>query len=663
MIADNVEFDEVQWLIFPTEDDQTVWPLYLDEGLPPTSAVTSFGGNTADISRSSLAHPRANVGRILCDVDRYSATVRAGHRASFSAYFNAFPASYWQEWTDVATVRLTVRITDAAIVELFRSNMKGMIARVNGGRLEAGEHIFDVPLNRFGDGGWLWFDVEAEDSPVSIVSATWSVPIENRRVVTQTKVTAAITTYNLPEECLKQMERIAHSPMLMERLAELVIVDQGNRRLAEAPGFAEAKSELGGKFRVIEQPNLGGSGGFARGMYEMLRNPESDYVLLFDDDAFAEPESILRAVCFADYTTSPTIVGGNMFSLYERTVLASMGEVFVWEDFRWTTADLGPFFESTQGASIDLGVHRLRSTPALNRRVDVDYNGWWMCLIPKEVVENIGLSLPGFIKWDDVEYGLRAKEAGYPTVTLPGVAVWHAPWGEKEDTLDWQAYFHQRNRWVAALLHSPFPAGGKLAPLSLRTDVKHIVNMQYVANLLRTKGLEDVLLGPDHLHKTIAVRAADARRLMGELPEAKLYPNSKEFPKGTGGDRLKTDWARQPASLPKYFPLALRGAVHQFKRTDPRTLEAPQARIPGLQAAWWRLACFDSVLVENSEGSGAWWYRRKRDFAKQNMRKNLQLYWELIKRWDELAEQYRSALPEFTSVAAWKRTWGISTQD
>lgn len=48
------------------------------------------------------------------------------------------------------------------------------------------------------------------------------------------------------------------------------------------------------------------------------------------------------------------------------------------------------------------------------------------CVIPKEIISEIGLSLPVFIKWDDAEYGIRAGEANtMKTVTLPGSAVWH----------------------------------------------------------------------------------------------------------------------------------------------------------------------------------------------------------------------------------------------
>ena len=78
--------------------------------------------------------------------------------------------------------------------------------------------------------------------------------------------------------------------------------------------------------------------------------------------------------------------------------------------------------------------------------MDVDYNAWWMCLIPRSVAEDLGLPLPLFIKWDDAEYGLRARSRGYRTATVPGIAIWHMSFLEKDDTSDWQAYFHYRNR-------------------------------------------------------------------------------------------------------------------------------------------------------------------------------------------------------------------------
>ncbi len=69
--------------------------------------------------------------------------------------------------------------------------------------------------------------------------------------------------------------------------------------------------------------------------------------------------------------------------------------------------------------------------PKLHRRFNVDFNGWWLCLIPTACMKQIGLSMPAFIKFDDIEYGLRAKEHGFHTVSLPGVAVWHQAWHDK----------------------------------------------------------------------------------------------------------------------------------------------------------------------------------------------------------------------------------------
>ena len=125
--------------------------------------------------------------------------------------------------------------------------------------------------------------------------------------------------------------------------------------------------------------------------------------------------------------------------------------------------------------------------------IDVDYNGWWMCLIPVETLRTVGLSLPLFIKWDDSEFGLRAKQAGYPTVSFPGAAVWHVPWTDKNDGVDWQSYFHHRNRIIAALLHSPYERGGRMVRESLNHQIKHLVSLQYSTAEIRHQALLDLV--------------------------------------------------------------------------------------------------------------------------------------------------------------------------
>ena len=130
-------------------------------------------------------------------------------------------------------------------------------------------------------------------------------------------------------------------------------------------------------------------------------------MLLLDDDAISEPESILRAIQFSDYTVRPVLVGGGMFHLDNRTMLYTQGE-------RINAQRMWMYPSKSMGYNHDFSVEPLRDSPDRHQRIDEDFNGWWMCLIPIAVVKKIGLSMPVFIKFDDIEYGLRAKKAGFP---------------------------------------------------------------------------------------------------------------------------------------------------------------------------------------------------------------------------------------------------------
>ena len=328
---------------------------------------------------------------------------------------------------------------------------------------------FDLTLKPFIDGGWYWFDLEAGDRELVLEEGSWAVETDKQRVG---RMSIGITTYNRPDFCTDQLVQLAQNPEVLAVIDEIYVIDQGTQKVTEHEQYAGAAEALGRKLRVIEQGNLGGSGGFSRAMDEATTKGDADYILLLDDDVVCEPEGILRALTFADLARSPMLVGGHMFSLYDRSVLHTYGErVARWRWF-WGPAP------STEHAH-NFARKPLRTTKWLHRRVDVDYNGWWMCLIPTRVIREVGLALPLFIKWDDAEFGLRAGAAGFPTVSLPGAAVWHVPWHEKDDTIDWQAYFHRRNRIVAALLHSPYEHGGKLVRESLETQVRHLLCMQY----------------------------------------------------------------------------------------------------------------------------------------------------------------------------------------
>jgi galactofuranosylgalactofuranosylrhamnosyl-N-acetylglucosaminyl-diphospho-decaprenol beta-1,5/1,6-galactofuranosyltransferase len=639
----------LQRVVLPLERDPDVLPLYVEMG----ASVTGLSGDGPVAGeRFREQHPE-NV------VDRRRLLVSPGGRASFATYFNAFPASYWRRWTVVDQVELAVRVSGPATVVVYRSTATGSIERVASSPAEpddvsARDLTWTLPLKPFADGGWYWFDVIAGRGEAVLEQAEWraaTLTADASPAPAPGTLTVAITTFNRPTYLLALLRELGQAPDTLAIVDEVVVVDQGTQQVRAQPTFEADTAGLGERLRVVEQANVGGSGGFARGMTETLQAGRSRYVLLLDDDVAAEPESILRGATFADLCRTPTIVGGHMFSLYARSSLHSMGEVVRPWRFWWGAA---PHVWTDH----DFSRSGLRDTPWLHRRVDVDYNGWWMCLVPTAVLEKVGLSLPLFIKWDDAEYGLRAGKAGFPTVSLPGMAIWHVPWTEKDDALDWQAYFHQRNRLVAALLHSPFPRGGRLVRESVNHQVKHLLAMQYSVADLRLRAIEDVLSGPEHLHRSLETTLPAVRAARAAYPDARTTTDPAAFPPARPRKPLKKD--REPApptGAVGVVKAAATGALRQLLPVRPEAEAAPQAAVPAMDAQWWRLAQVDSAVVSTTDGTGTAWYRRDRAAFQALSRRSAVLHERLLVEWPALSRRYREAADDLVSPKTWAETF------
>lgn len=473
-------WETVMRVVYPVKDAEQTLPLYAIDWTRPHVAETTLDSRIdmrrlkfSSMNQSTLQRMLRNAGSsngVSCDsfeiTGRTSVTLRDHGHMSGCTFFNAFPASYWRRWTGVKTVRFAVSVQGNAKINVFRSTGRGLIYPVAERIVHAADAsasvCVDVPMTGLMDGGYFWFDAESLGGPVVISNATWSVPREARTAKHGTSMSIAITTFNRASYCMNQLRAIAGAPALRKRLDTVYCTDQGNDLVKNQEGFAEVSADLGKQLTYIQQANLGGSGGFSRGMYETAKAGNSDFVLLLDDDAISEPESILRSIQFSDYTIRPVLVGGGMLHLDNRTMLYTQGE-------RINPQRMWMYPSKSMGYNHDFSMEPLRDSPDRHQRIDEDFNGWWMCLIPIAVVKKIGLSMPVFIKFDDIEYGLRAKKAGFPTVCLPGVAVWHQAWHDKDPARSWEEYFTERNRWLAALLTYP-----DKAPRMLKIGRAHV---------------------------------------------------------------------------------------------------------------------------------------------------------------------------------------------
>ena len=287
----------------------------------------------------------------------------------------------------------------------------------------------------------------------------------------------------------------------------------------------------------------------------------------------------------------------------------------------------------------DLARWNLRSTPWMHRRIHADYTGWWMCLVPTAVLRDVGLSMPFFIKWDDAEFGLRAAAAGHPTVvSLPGAAVWHVPWTDKDDSTDWQAYFHARNRLVAALAHSRYDHGGRLVRESLAISVKHVLAMQYSAAALRLKAVQDVLAGPTT--STVGYRPASTwSAACGPSTPTPAPVRRRRLRASAGHPAAQADTGTErPASRLATLRAAAAGIVHQLLPVPDGATDGPQREVAAPDAGWWTLARLDSALVATADGTALAWLRRDRSVAGTALVDAVGAHLgELLRRWPELS--------------------------
>ena len=83
-----------------------------------------------------------------------------------------------------------------------------------------------------------------------------------------------------PDDLVEKLRMLGEATEIHPLLDTVYVIDQGARRVSDHPGFEDAAKRLAGRVQVIEQGNLGGSGGFSRAMDETVQAGQSDYVLL-----------------------------------------------------------------------------------------------------------------------------------------------------------------------------------------------------------------------------------------------------------------------------------------------------------------------------------------------------------------------------------------------
>jgi len=423
-----------------------------------------------------------------------------GQTISFDTCFNSFSIEKWMKYTRLTNLQLRLALTGSFRVQLLQHALKGdavatvpllqcvsnpgsRIFTANLPCLPQAKGIYSFSLEALEDGcAWAGGEYvtdmpENELNPVDIAIDICTFRRE------------AFVTRNI-DLLTKKIIRNPASPL--GRHLEIFISDNG--KTLDIPSL---ESEF---VHIFPNKNVGGAGGFTRGMIEILKYKEKrafTHVLVMDDDVLIHPDALERTYRLLQLM-KPEYAG--------KTISGAMMRL----DHRFIQHENCAYWNGkyTESAHTFLDMRRIENVlRGEDESADpVNFNAWWYSCIPVSKISMDNLPLPLFIRFDDVEYGLRT---GSDILSLNGICLWHEPFDAKySSSMD---YYHMRNSLIINTFHRPDINGFKAAAEMIHQVLSNLVRYRYGNIELIFRAVDDFLKGADYMLKL------DAESLHKEL--------------------------------------------------------------------------------------------------------------------------------------------------
>ena len=238
------------------------------------------------------------------------------------------------------------------------------------------------------------------------------------------KITAVVVTFNR----LNLLQRVIASLQKQSvHIHDIIIVNNGS-----TDGTKEWLDKQN-KLHIIHQENVGGSGGFYRGIQEASKT-ECDWIWCMDDDGFASEHCLENLLIYASKDNKIGIacphrlMSGKTFTGEAKTLNLS-----------------NPFKDMHDNGLMPEDVEA-------NETVDIVGMAFEGPLIKKEVVEKIGLpNKELFILYDDTDYSYRTILEGYRVIVVRDALMdkydFQSQSSYREDKIKnkWKLAYHVRN--------------------------------------------------------------------------------------------------------------------------------------------------------------------------------------------------------------------------
>lgn len=252
------------------------------------------------------------------------------------------------------------------------------------------------------------------------------------------EVSLAIITCTYKKEAYikKTVNTIVQDQLLATKSWKIFVVDNGKTLTAE--DFNHSRVQF------IPSRNVGGSGGFTRGLVEALQSKDYTHFLFMDDDIELDSESIYRLFALYEYALGDFAIAGAMIDLAKKYIIYEAGLLYTKEQ---KSDKFKPF--SMVRLKHNLEINKPENLNRLLLDEAIDFGGFYFFAFSRQVVEKIGLLLPVFVKMDDLEFCLRLKQS-VDIVSFPSISVWHETFFSKASLWD---YYYYRNDLISHAIH------------------------------------------------------------------------------------------------------------------------------------------------------------------------------------------------------------------
>ena len=392
----------------------------------------------------------------------------------FDSYFNALNIGKWHAACEPAGLYLGLRGQGRVVIKVFhaiRDHSWEVLANASCTLSQANETLIDLSHYAMTSvTGLIYFEIQAAGSGVQLTKARFAVP---GRINPEVRLCLSITTFKREAEVkntARRMEAYFKTCDFANQM-HLNIVDNGN----------SANIVQSAKISLIPNINLGGAGGFTRGLIEGEKAGFS-HVLFMDDDASIPMEALHRTYAFLTLSKDPkAAVSGAMISNSDKWRMWENGAIF--------DRNCRPQFNGTDLREwTEVMDMEFRSAGARSSRI---YAGWWFFAFPVGQVTRY--PFPFFVRGDDINFSLAND---FHITTLNGVVSFAEDFSDKESPLT--LYLDLRNHFVQHLTLEKMEIGPlRIARIGMGFVWRNIVKFQYETVDALLMAWTDVMKGPE----------------------------------------------------------------------------------------------------------------------------------------------------------------------